>query len=41
MTEALGDELTRMAEWLQLDNIKVGARGDLAEPLLRRFAPIS
>ena len=32
---ALRDELTDMAEWLELDDVVVGRRGDLAAPLRR------
>lgn len=35
VVDALGDELVDMAEWLELDDVKVGAKGDLARPLRR------
>lgn len=34
---ALADELRLMAEWLELDRVKIGTRGDLAPRLRRSF----
>ena len=38
VVDALALELADMAEWLGLDRITVGARGDLATPLKRRLS---
>lgn len=35
---ALGDELRSMAEWLELDTISIGRRGDLADSLRRSMS---
>lgn len=35
VARALAGELRRMAEWLGLDTVKIGRRGDLAEPVRR------
>lgn len=37
VAEALAVELRTMASWLGVDEVEVGGRGDLAEPLRRRF----
>jgi len=41
VVDALALELADMAEWLGLERIKVGTRGDLATPLKRRLASSS
>ena len=37
VAEALAVELRTMASWLGVGEVEVGGRGDLAEPLRRRF----
>ncbi|MGA1245199.1 MAG: DNA glycosylase AlkZ-like family protein, partial [Ilumatobacteraceae bacterium] len=39
VVDELTDELRLMADWLELDRVKIGTRGDLATRLRRSFTP--